>query len=443
MARGTWDADIFFPERPVHHPTFPQASPSAPAPADVRAVAWGMVVLASTFIFARTPDILIQGRLFAEEGAIYFRDAVAGTWYDAVLAPRVGYFSAFNKLAALAASAVPLEEAARVTALCALAVQLTVVWIIARSDAFGPLWGRALATLVPLVAVPSAEVWLNTINSQFHLAVGTAVLLVTGPAALPAAFRIPFLLLAGATGPVSVTLAPLFAFKALRSRSRADILEAALLCTLALVQGALMARVLLGGERAGGVSGAALLGAIGVKNLALPWLGALAADVGGMLLTGTRLEQALTAAGLGAFAALLAVPVLRSPISRWLAAAALVVALVSYAGALGKDPLSLLVPANSGRYGYAPSVLIGLALVAAMADRAMRRRYRLLAGVLALWMLTCDFKQYWNEEYFFRGPSWRAEVEAWRADPARARIAIWPPRWFLTLPHPAPTAPPR
>ncbi|QTL03295.1 hypothetical protein J5J86_21540 [Aquabacter sp. L1I39] len=431
----------------MSHPAVAAAVPAAPDPADVRALAWGMVVLAATFIFARTPHILMDGRLFAEEGVIYFRDAVAGSWWDALLAPRVGYYSAFNKLAALAASVVPLEGAARVTTWCALAVQLSVVWIVARSDAFGPLWGRALAALVPIVAVPSAEVWLNTINSQFHLAVGTAVLLATGRAALPSAVRLAFLLLAGATGPVSVALAPLFALKALRSRTGQDMREAALLCALALVQAVLMIRVLAEGERGGGLSVLAMLSAIGVKNLALPWLGDAAGEVGAVLLAGSRLAKALAAAGLAAFAALLAVTVLRTPASRWLAAAALLVALVSYAGALGKDPWILLIPAAAGRYAYAPNALMGLALIAAMAGMAERRRawrpLRPVAGVLALWMLACGFFQYWNVEPFFSGPSWRAEVTAWRADPARERLALWPPPWFLPLPHPAPAAPPR
>lgn len=427
----------------MSHPTIPDTATAAPDPADVRALAWGMVVLAATFIFARTPHILLDGRLFAEEGVIYFRDAVAGSWADALLAPRVGYYSAFNKLAALAASAVPLEEAARVTTLCALAVQLAVVWIIARSDAFGPLWGRALAALVPLFAVPTAEVWLNTINSQFHLAVGTAVLLVTGSTALPTAFRLAFLLLAGATGPVSVTLAPLFALKALRSRCRRDVLEAALLCALALVQAVLMIRVLAGGERAGGISGLALLGAIGVKNLALPWLGSTAGEVGHALVAGSRLTKALLVAGLLAFAALVCLPLLRAPAARWLGAAALLLALVSYLGALVKDPWVLLIPAAAGRYAYAPNVLLGLALVAAMAQHGVARPLRLLAGGLALWMLASAFPSYWAPEPYFQGPSWRAEVAAWRTDPARERIAIWPQSWVLTLPHPMPGAPPR
>lgn len=422
----------------MRDPAFPAALPGPRSHGNERALAWLMVGVATALIFARTPGILLQGRMFAEEGVIYFRDAMAGSWYEAVLAPRLGYYSAFNKLAALAASAVPLEEAAHVTTLCALAVQLAVVWIIARSDAFGPLWGRALAALAPLLAVPTAEVWLNTINSQFHLAVGTAVLLVTGRSALPAAFRFLFLLLAGATGPVSVTLAPLFALKALRSRNRQDLCEAGLLCALAGVQGLLMVRGLTGGERTGGISGVALLGAFGIKNLALPWLGAPANRLATELLAGTRVMKGLVATGLVAFAALVAVPLLRSAAARWLAAAALVIAFASYAGALGKDPWILLLPAASGRYAYAPNVLLLLALVAAAVDRA--NSVRLLAACLAAWLMVGGLAQFWKGDGYFSGPSWRGAVAAWRADPADDRIAIWPPPWMLTLPHPAPSA---
>ena len=396
-----------------------------------------MVGVATVLIFARTPDILIEGRMFAEEGVIYFRDAKVGTWYDALLAPRLGYFSAFNKLVALAASAVPLEAAAHVATLSALALQLVVVWIIARSDAFGPPWGRALAALVPLLAVPSAEVWLNTINSQFHLAIGTAVLLATGPAAVSPVFRLSFLLLAGATGPVSVTLAPLLILKAARSRTWADSQEAVLLCVLAVIQGVFMAKGLAGGERVGSVSIGVLVGAFGIKNLAAPWLGDSAGVLAFELATGRRLAKGLTIGGLVAFAALLAMLLLRSAPSRWLAGAALVVALVSYAGALGKDPWILLIPKAAGRYAYAPNVLLLLALVA-VAVSTNPARVRLLAGALAGWALIGGLTQFWTDEAFFRGPSWRGAVAAWRADPTADRIAIWPVPWFITLPHTAP-----
>lgn len=429
----------------MRHPAIPATCSGLPPSRQERALAGLMVAVATALIFARTPGILLQGRMFAEEAVIYFRDAMVGTWYEAILAPRVGYFSAFNKLAALAASAVPLEEAAHVTTVCALAVQLAVVWIIARSDAFGPLWGRALAALAPLLAVPSVEVWLNTINSQFHLAIGAAVLLATGRSALPAPFRLVFLLLAGATGPVSVSLAPLFALKAFRTRAREDRVEAALLCALALVQGLLLAHSLAGGERAGGISGAALLGALGIKNLALPWLGPWAQVLAAELLADAPPADALPVkgligTGLVAFAACLAIALLRSPASRWLTGAALVIAIVSYAGALGKDPWILLIPTASGRYAYAPNVLILLALVAAAAAQATPRRIRLLAGALAGWVLIGGLAQFWSDEDFFRGPSWSGAVAAWRADPTGNRIAIWPAPWFLTLPHPAPGA---
>lgn len=426
----------------MHQPSplsLPQGAPSRGA----RLLAWILVGLAALLIASRTPDILLHGRLFAEEGVVYFRDAVLGSWYDALLAPRIGYFSAFNKLAALGATAVPLEEAARVTTLCALGVQLAVVWIIARSDAFGPLWLRPLAVAAPLFAQPSVEVWLNTINSQFHFAVGTAVLLVTGRAALPATFRVLFLLLAGATGPVSVTLAPLFAWKALRSRTRPDLIEAVLLCALAGLQTILMAQGLASGARAGsGFSVLALIGGLGVKNLALPGLGPLADAVPVALLSGTALGKGLVMAALACVAGLFALAVVRSPAGRWLGMAALLIAVVSYAGALGKDPWLLLLPLANGRYAYAPNVLMILAFVAAAAERATALPLRLLAAGLALGVVGVGMVQFWQPAPYFHGPAWRAEVAAWRADPSRDRLALWPVPWVLILPHPAPEARP-
>src|SRR4051812_27731353 len=188
------------------------------------------LTLAALFLIVRrTPHILLVGRFWAEEGTIYFRDALLGSWADALLAPRMGYFSAWTKLATLAATAVPLEWAPLVTVYAALAVQLMVIWIVARSDAFAGPVARLLAVAVVLFAVPSAEVWLNTANSQFHFALVAAVLLVTAPGALPAALRLGFLALAAASGPVGVSLAPLFAWRAWRQPSPLFFAEAAVI----------------------------------------------------------------------------------------------------------------------------------------------------------------------------------------------------------------------
>jgi hypothetical protein len=158
-------------------PTSDPPPPAAPRFKTLPALAPLLATL--LLIFLRAPAILLTGRFWAEEGKIYFLDARLRSWWDALLASRMGYYSGWTKLAALTATAVPLEWAPMVTVYAALAVQLMVVWFVVRSDAFAGPVARVLAVAAVLLAVPSAEVWLNTANSQFHFALGAAVLLVT------------------------------------------------------------------------------------------------------------------------------------------------------------------------------------------------------------------------------------------------------------------------
>lgn len=404
-----------------------------------RLAAPAVLVLAAVLLMVwRTPEIVTAGRFWAEEGVVYFRDALLGSWYDALLAPRVGYYSAWNKLAALAAAAVPLERAPLASVGAALAVQVMVLWIVATSDAFARPAARALAVAVVLLAVPSGEVWLNTINSQFHFALGAAVLLVTGPGTVAVPLRLGFLAVAGATGPVSVFLAPLYAWRALRQRTPLPLAEAALIGVCALIQAWLVVQGLSAGARTGAFSVAALASTLGIKLLAMPWLGQRPAEVlSQALLSGDAARQIPAVAALAGMAAVVAAVVVAHPVARWLTAAAAALAALSCAGALGADPWVLVLPLAGGRYAYAPNALLGLAvLTVALAPAAARWR-RALAGLLLAAFLILGAVAFARlDPLFATGPDWRAEVAAWRADPARAGVTVWPgPPWQIVLPR--------
>ncbi|AWK90209.1 hypothetical protein [Azospirillum thermophilum] len=400
-----------------------------------------LLAAAAILMVLRTPAVLTGGRFWAEEGVVYFRDALLGSWYDALLAPRVGYFSAFNKIAALAATAVPLELAPLVTVYAALAVQLTVLWFVAVSDAFSRPMARLLGVAVVLFAVPSEEVWLNTINSQFYFATGAALLLVTSPGAIPTPLRLGFLALAGATGPVSAFLAPLFAWKAWRRPSRLAYAELAIIGLCAVVQAWLVARGLLEGQRAGSFQIKALICTFGIKLIALPWLGTQANAMAAAFLSAQdHMAHYRTAAVLAGVGGLVAVVVASHPVSRMLTAAAAALAVPSFAGALGADPWLLVLPLVGGRYAYAPNALMGLAVLVVLMSPLAARWRRGLALALLAGFLVHGVTYFTKENGMFSGPDWRSEVANWRADPSRTTIGIWPSGWHVSLPHDHPAA---
>jgi len=88
------------------------------------------IVLAAIFflIFLRSPGILVHGRMYAEEGTVYFRYAWTENPLRALLAPHQGYYSLVpNACTLIAARLIPLPQAAVFLTWCALAIQLLAV----------------------------------------------------------------------------------------------------------------------------------------------------------------------------------------------------------------------------------------------------------------------------------------------------------------------------
>jgi hypothetical protein len=325
-----------------------------------------------------------------------------------------------------------LDHAPFLTEAVALAFQAcpAVLILTARADWLTGRW-RRLAALALLATPPLAEqVWLHTLHSQFHLGLAAALLLALEAEAGPAltAFRLALLALGPLTGPAAILLAPLFVARALLERSPARAAQAAAIGLGAAVQLGLF----YAGSRARGfgIDAPTLLAVLAVRHVALPLLGP---DVAMHFAAGARATMragatpwgpvALGAAavlGVAAFAATR----WRRP-EAWLSVAALALAAVSYVGGIRSGPL-MLDPAFAGRYAFAPLVLIALAALAAC-EAAPRARWLvgwlIAVGLYALLSPLPDIAH---------GPDWRAEVEAWRADPQH-RLEVWPRGWKLDL----------
>jgi hypothetical protein len=397
------------------------------------------LVVFIALVCLRLPEVIYPGRFWAEEGAVYYRVAWTMPWWQALWSPYVGYLNLAANAAGLAARyLVPLEDAPRVTTAIALMIQsIPAVLLVTAKDEWlrGP---PVLFAAILLLAMPPVfdEVWLNTANSQFHIALAAALCLALKvPSGVGAMGRRFLLLCAPLSSPASVALTPLFIARAAIDRSKARALQAACIVTGTLLQLVLFySRV---GHR-GNVPGPATLASIfAVKHLAIPFLGeqeagVIANSVHGDVVAGHYPVAAILAVCVTAGLLLAAVIRRGRPEPAWLLVSGLAIACLSYYGAI-EGKLALINVVASQRYAFAPSMLFALAVLALAATKA--DRIARVSWVVVIWLLAIATQQTLlpQDGFFVDGPSWKDEVALWRADP-RHSLAIWPTGWLLVLP---------
>jgi hypothetical protein len=367
-----------------------------------------------------------------------------------LFAPHVGYYFLFaNGVALIAARFAPLEYAPFVTLTAALAVQALPVALILFSRA--PLWrswASALTGVVIVIFVPmSIELWLNTINSQFFLSLCTFLVLLEEESPDTPGRRFAHravLLLGGLTGAVSCFLTPLFILRYWLHRHREHLVQAALMAVCTLVQLlALWAQADSPGvtRRFSALDLPTLGALVRTNTIAWPFLGFGTAwtfasvifsarnagvreftDLGVLLLAADAiflwwLARALVATRacflLGSFLSLLVLSALfsiGSVIEKWV----------------------LIQPAFSGRYFYAPVVILLITVLAGLVEA--RPGLPSLRRVLHVALLVCAIALGVSQ---FRvavvlGPRWDLEVARWREN-RQAPLAIAPEGWALLL----------
>lgn len=405
---------------------------------------WLLLAGFALLVALRLPHTWAHGRFQDEEATVFLAYAWHRPWLDALLRPFAGYWNlAANATTLLVASlvkagAVPLERAPYLTMTMALAVQMMPAVLILTSTAS---WLRSrlavIGSLLMIAIAPSTEeVFLNVLHIQFHLALCAALIL-----ALDAPRRRiaqgaygALLLLAPLCGPVSIVLLPLFALRALLDRDRRRLGQLA-----ALAVGAAIQMLLFYGPsplRGHLLDPGTLAATLFVRLLALPALGMPVARVIGFLVWRSEISGGhgwwIPAASAVALFGLLAVQAARrNDGAVWLVLACLSIASASFG--FGMIMLNGFAPFDlaAERYDFLPLVLLGLGLIAlAMRERSPGRPVH---AALCLLML-CTGALHYTKPFpaFAQGPSWPAEVRAWRLDHRHA-LAVWPQPWAADL----------
>lgn len=404
----------------------------------MRQLPWKLAMLAIfvAIIWLRLPDIMRHGRFWAEEGHVYFANATTLPWWRALFKTELGYLNLPATAATLCARyLVGLDNAPHVTTAIALVLQCLPAIVLLRAQDGWLRKPYVLAAALLLLAAPVSgdEVWLNTINSQVHIALACALCLALE---IPAgAWGRALLLFAGPLcSPVTVALAPLFLLRAAWNQDRARLIQAAAILAGALIQVAVFYRPLAARDHQ--ISPSILVAVLAARHLALPLLGeqlagVITIDLRQSLLAMQRPILAFVAVAVAAGGLTTAMLLRRSATVAWMLAAAAALSALSYYGALG-DRLGLVSIDGSMRYAFAPTMLVSLAVLAVAATAT--DRLSAIAWLFAVWLLACGVMQTLlpHQPIFANGPRWRDQVALWRSDHARA-LAEWPSGWDVRL----------
>lgn len=183
-----------------------------------------ILILCASFILLKNPYLATHPRIWAEEGVIYLSYAFNHSFWDALWAPHLGYFSLTPNLAtAIAAHCFDIYNAPWVTCSIALLVMLIPISLIV----FGnfSFWNSPLKKVICcllLIGLTESEVWLNTITSQFHLGIAAFIILLESPAEgnSKRILYMIILMIAGLTGPLACFILPVYLYKLYKVKNK-------------------------------------------------------------------------------------------------------------------------------------------------------------------------------------------------------------------------------
>jgi hypothetical protein len=390
-------------------------------------------------VAARLPNVTLHGRVWAEEGAVFLRNAMVLPWTRAIVYSVGGYLNVVANLAGMvAADIVPLEQVRWVGVTTGFVFQTipAILIVSSRWDWLQNRIGLALALLL-LATMPIAEeVWLNSLHPQFHLTLCVALILGMDPArGWRGGFYLTLILLAALCGPTAWFLLPLFAARSWLDRSRPRLVQTAILAAGVLLQATFFYEPSQTNGSSFNLS--AFVSVLAIKNLLIPLLdhrsaGAIAGGLMQMAEAGTvpvtiAVAESLLICLLGG---LLWFRGRRAWF--WMFMSGIAIALPSYAAARG-GMVNFMHIGSGNRYAFVPQVMFVLILLGvALTARGGAGR---IASFGILWLLMVGVSEFHDDSvhgYFDQGPPWVDEVAAWRRDPTHV-IRIWPDVWTFDV----------
>jgi hypothetical protein len=425
------------------------ATPDADVPLGARPVfstpeRWALLAAFALIVMLRLPNAWVQGRFQDEEATVFLAYAWHHSWIDALFRSFAGYWNlGATATTALVAGLVkngvlPLDRAPYLTMVMALAVQLLPAVLILTGKA---QWlGSRVAVITALLMIATMpateEVFFNVMHIQYHLALCVGLILALDVPERPIV-RVGYgalLFLAPLCGPGAIVFLPLFVLRGLLDRDAGRLTQLA-----ALAAGSAVQLLLFYGSnpvRGHAVDPTSIPAVMFVRLIALPTVGIEFANGTANAIIASRIAGGALvwwsgAAAMLLLAALIALAAARRDAALWLVLSSVSIAAVSFGVGIATPNRVIAFNVLAGeRYNFLPLVLLGFAFVVL----AMRTRFKpsIYAGLCVLMLLNGAYYYRIPLDDFADGPSWPAEVRAWRADHHHP-LAVWPRPWTADL----------
>ncbi len=356
-----------------------------------RPAALSLVALVGLVVLAlRRPGSVTHPALWAEDGSVFFHDAMVHSFPSTLTSSYAGYLHLVPRLLSAVAARLPLAWTPTVYAVSSLLLATLAMTpsLSSRLEWLIPSRSARVALFAALILLPSVDEVSGGLD-DLHWYFGITLVMLAlscDPRSRPGkVVEACVLSVLGLTGPFSILTAPIFWVRAWRERTRHSVVVALLITATAAVQGAVLVTSHDPGNGTGAISIGAFTTAWGLR-------------LGGTAVFGEKLLHDLWVAGLlhgGAFwlascgfLALAATCLVRLPRTAALTVlVAMAAAVASTTLRLRSDLVGLENPADGGRYYVIPMGLLAITLVAALSPPLLRRvtertRASLLLGVI-------------------------------------------------------------
>ncbi|QQS54749.1 MAG: hypothetical protein IPM89_02530 [Candidatus Competibacteraceae bacterium] len=395
---------------------------------------WRLIVITIVVfeIIYRAPYLFSNPRFWAEEGR-YFYKGIYFFWYEALFSPQQGYYSLFPNLATLLAARLsPLEYAPLITTIAAFIAQLLpyIIILYRLKNRLQPIQ-QILFCIITLFVVNTGEIWLNTITTQFHLAVAAFIILLANHDELNryvTLFDRIVLIISGLTGVITCFLLPAFAIRWYLDKSKNLLTLNIILIISCIVQ---LCYITYTATLGSGVGNrfffpglASIIKTWQVQFLLWPILGSQWKEILGAELLGGSVAISIL------LIALSTATHMNRQYSIPIIIAFLTVSILSLVGSLGMG--------GGWRYGYVPAVIL-LSLFVIGTNKDTQKLHKILS-----WFIISLSVGFWVSNYREAlkpwvvpdGPVWMEEVQMWRKNPNRP-LQIYPQweraKWHIKL----------